>query len=854
MLKFRYTPRLLPFFILVINTFVSLSGFEKDTLQNFFRNHCLECHDSDTMKGDFDIEKILSDFNINFHKKWARIILRLEAGDMPPENKPKPNIDQKKEALIKVKKLLAMEGQKARKDGRVKMRRLNNTEYENTLHDLFQTEIAIKDSLPVDVDFNGFDNNSNALSISPYHIQQYLKSADKLLYKNIPRTLPDEWSLDVSFNHEREKSFIKNSHNKKVIFPYNDITWFFGETHPSGRAYLTQFSDITRKNPGFYELTLKTNISSSKKPITFGIWKANRKRKIKLLGYFESFPKKENIIKIKEWFEIGESIVFSPYRLNKLRVDRGFTEKNFTPNNLENWLEDKNLRIKAGPAIGLYPIKIRKAKLTSWPPVSYKVLFGDIPLVFPDKQPKGIIYSEVIRKAIKKKGKKYISGLSPAMPEEPIKKVKELLSSFIPKVYRREIEENEILPYFEIASEMLRENYCFEDAMLEAYKAILSSPGFLFLEENTNKLHQHALATRLSLFLWRSAPDRHLRELADKGELYTLSVLDKEIERHINDPKFNRFINDFLNQWLSLKDIRETSPDRNLYPEYYENLSSHVQDEFLIKSSILETRQTFKYILKNNFSILELVDSEYIWANQRLAELYKIPNVEGIKLQKVLLQPQHVRGGLLTQSSILKITANGTNTSPITRGVWILEKILGLPAPPPPPNAGSIEPDTRGSTTIREQLTKHKNSKSCAACHKMIDPPGFALEAFDPIGIYRKKYRSTKTGKASKDELFNGKGYSKVKYRYSSNVDSSGEIFNAIQFSGPSDLKKILRNRPDLITRNLAEKLITFATGCTPEPADLFELDKIVEKVKAKKLGLKTLLFEVIKSPLFTHK
>ena len=202
----------------------------------------------------------------------------------------------------------------------------------------------------------------------------------------------------------------------------------------------------------------------------------------------------------------------------------------------------------------------------------------------------------------------------------------------------------------------------------------------------------------------------------------------------------------FLDHWLNLREINATTPDKDLFPEYFVNYGSGVQDILLHDSIVAESRLFFRDLVARNLGVEFLVKSPHTYLNRRLAAHYGLPPVKGTPLRRVNLPADSVRGGVLTQASVLKVTANGANTSPVLRGVWMLERILGTPAPPPPPDAGSIEPDTRGATTIREQLAKHKSSNTCAGCHQKIDPPGFVLESFDPIGQFRDFYRSTETG------------------------------------------------------------------------------------------------------------
>ena len=249
------------------------------------------------------------------------------------------------------------------------------------------------------------------------------------------------------------------------------------------------------------------------------------------------------------------------------------------------------------------------------------------------------------------------------------------------------------------------------------------------------------LATRLSYFFWSTLPDAELLDLAAGGRLHVPSVLHEQVERMLNDPRSARFTSDFTGQWLRLRQILDTTPDEKLYGKF---------DELLRISMMRESEGFFRQMIVEDLPIDNFLDANWTMLNQRLAEHYGVPGVSGVETRKVLLPPGCVRGGLLTQAAILKVTANGTTTSPVQRGVWVLENILGSATPPPPPNVGGIEPDIRGATTVREQLEKHRKVPSCSVCHSRIDPPGFALESFDPIGEYREHYLGWKATDAEK--------------------------------------------------------------------------------------------------------
>ena len=368
------------------------------------------------------------------------------------------------------------------------------------------------------------------------------------------------------------------------------------------------------------------------------------------------------------------------------------------------------------------------------------------------------------------------------------------------------------------------------------------SPQLLFQAGEAGQLDDVALASRLSYFLWRSLPDDELLRLADNGKLSDADVLTEQVDRMLNDPKCERFVHDFLDQWLELDRIDATTPDAYLYPEY---------DDVLRRAMLAETREFFAHLIEENLSVENLVNSDFTFLNRRLAEHYGIENVAGEKMRKVTLDPMSVRGGILTHASIAKVTANGTVTTPVKRGNFVLTNLLGLPPNPPPPSVGSIEPDTRGATTIRETLLKHQSVEACAVCHRRIDPPGFALECFDPVGTFRDRYRNSK---GIKRELNAGLRFLHKDYNPGLRVDTSGTTEEGLRFKGIRDYKKHLRQSTEQVARNFIFRLIAFSTGGEVVFADREVVERILRETQKDGYPLRTLIHQVIASRLFTDR
>lgn len=443
-----------------------------------------------------------------------------------------------------------------------------------------------------------------------------------------------------------------------------------------------------------------------------------------------------------------------------------------------------------------------------------------------------------------------------------------LLRDFASRAFRRPVETAEVKPFLAIVNEQLLAGEPFKNALLAGYKTILCSPDFLLLGlesgvpvstgDKPARLGDHALASRLSYFLWDSLPDETLLKLAGTRELAKPATLSAQVERMLADPRSDRFVEHFLDEWLQLRDIDFTTPDGNLYPEF---------DPWLRDSMLAETRGFFRRLLDKNIGVGELIDSDTILVNQRLALLYGIPGIRGSEFRECKVPENVPRGGLLTQASVLKVTANGTATSPVLRGVWVMERLLGVPRLPPPPNIPAIEPDATGATTIRQVVEKHRADNACSVCHNKMDPYGLAMESFDPIGGYRDRYRlsgqpkSIRQGDATVAEpsieilTVTGHTYNnRKKLRLGSKVDPSGTLADGRDFRNLEELRKLLLVDKDAIARNVVQQLVIYSTGSGVRFSDRAEIDRIVGRTKASNHGLRSLIREVVLSDLFQTK
>lgn len=824
------------------------------TAQRFLETHCLECHDADTQKGKFRMDELTARLDTaDAFKDWSRIVARLEAGEMPPPKQDRPPQADAASMLAWSKTALAAEA-KARQAGeRTRMRRLNRLEYEHTVQDLLHVDVALKELLPVDDRMEGFDTAAEALSISPVHIERYMEAADAAMQAAMMRgPQPEVLTKRFVYDHEKERTFLNQSRQGGMMVRRDGEVQFHSEGDVDHPAILQQLASFTREHPGRYRVRVAARTLDAKgQQATFVVRQSSKKQRsgFKVLGWFDAPADTPGVFEMETTFLRDESITLRPYRLNDIRRQRGLSQ--YPP-------EDGTAPV--GIALGIMWVEVEGPLIDTWPPAGHRVLFGDVPMV-----PFKSLPADVVTPGLMQQWRK--GGTLTPSSAQPEADAERLLRSFLPRAYRRPVSDEDVAPYLSIVRERLKRSECFEAAMLAAYRAVLCSPEFLFLVEAPGLLDDHALASRLSYFLWRTAPDDTLRKAADRGELHQPDVLRRETDRLLASPRSKAFVNDFLDQWLHLRDINATQPDKLVFPEFYieEGGKNLKEDGLIIESFVDETRLFFTDLLQNDTSLLQLIDSDWTYVNQRLASFYQLPPVTGSSMRRVSLPPGSQRGGVITQGSVLKVTANGTLTSPVVRGVWVLENILGRRPLPPPPEAGSIDPDTRGSTTIREQLAKHQSNESCATCHRQIDPPGFALESFDPAGQWREFYR-TREGvdeiktkrpqpKASTSQALKGRDVlGPPTFLPGQPVDATGSMLTGEKFDGPQQFKKLLLREPHTITRCLAGKLVTFATGRAVDAGDLLALDAIATDAATHDHGLRSLMHAVIQSDLFRHK
>ena len=828
-------------------------------------------------KGNLDLSALKADFsNAEIFPRWVKVFERLESGEMPPKKRERPPAAELTGVTTWLKQsLLGADRARLNAAERTGLRRLTRAEYENTVRDLFDLPgIALQGGLPTDGMAHGFDKNCDALDISHVNLAKYLEAADDALDLAIatqpvaPVVQKRRISLanrggfvahillngdgvllknkqpDPDFPPAGEHNHIDHgAHERMGSFTNGSSVGIFRHEDESVSPYFIEHVTIY---PGRYRV--RTSLWSFQwdkgTVLPSRGTEAARLSVVQLtgdgrggqhpsyvLGYYDAPSMESREHELFPWLNYNEII--------------GFNAASLAP--VANYSRKGRAMAFTGPGITVDWLDIEGPLHDIWPPAGHRVLFGDLPLAqFKTAENPGVHAPRRLKVRQLGAGMNRPdpdAGLWTVTSKQPLLDAERLLLSFLPKAFRRPVAAEVRTAYVALVDARLKAGDCFESAMRYAYRAALCSPDFLYLVEPVGRLDDWALACRLSYLFWNSMPDEALAQLAATERLHDPAVLDAQVERLLKDPKSQRFIEDFLGQWLKLRQIAANDPDRKLYPEF----SPYLQD-----SMVNETRAYFRELLDKDLDASHIVRSDFAMLNEKLALHYGIPGVSGAAIRRVQLPAGSPRGGFLTQGAILKITANGTTTSPVVRGAFVMARILGQPPEPPPPNIPAVEPDVRGTKTIREQLDKHRSDASCASCHAKIDPPGFALEAFDPIGGFRARYRSIGEGDPAPRGLIDP--FIGIGFKLGPPVDASGALADERKFKNIAELQALLAADAPRLLKNLAQQFTIYATGRDVSFSDRDELAALVERTQKKGGGLRTLLHELVRSNLFQTK
>jgi hypothetical protein len=802
----------------LLTSSVNGQAFRKK-FKSLAQSSCIQCHDADTETG-LNLDAIGHDLSdAETFRQWEKIFDRVTGGEMPPESEERPNPKQLKTALGSLgKDLRATSLARQEQFGRVPARRLTKLEYGYTIRDLLLIDSDVTSEIPNEVESGSFDTVGSAQRISAVHMESYLKAADQSLDRALVLSRNPYVRRELDFINNR---FLNEFHDKPLSLGGNisrrleDGVALFRDVDYLLNSGIAGFQVPT---PGIYRITSKVAAFQSREPVTFKLILKEPSGGAKLLTAHDLVPGKTETVKVTAYMKPGD-IFYTTFEMKAepfAAIAAAGGSKNYK-----------------GPGIAIKGQRVEGPLSENWPPQSTTSLLDGLELK-EKPAPSGL------GAYLRNRDPRYRNqpAYSVLLDRPPIEHVSEVVEQFAPRAFRRPLLEGELESFVSLAEPAIEEGRGFVDALRVSLRSMLSSPQFILFGGQPGELDDHALASRLSYFLWKSMPDEQLFSLASEGRLSDPEVLAGQVERMLADEKSNRFVRDFLGQWLLLYKINATMPDEKLYPEY---------DELLGQAVPREPELFFTELIEKNLGLGNLVDSDFTFLNRRLAEHYGIAGITGQQFRRVDLPEESPRGGILTQAAVLKVTANGTVTSPVTRGNFVLTSILGTPPLPPPPTVGSIEPDTRGQTTIREILAAHRDTDTCNKCHREIDPPGFALESFDPIGGFRTRYRANASGRSS---FFSGG----KTYKDGPAVDASGVTADGKEFSGIREFKQHLLNEKEQIARHFISQLVVFSTGGEIQFADREEVEAILERTRDAGFPVRTIIHEVVQSRLFRIK
>lgn len=761
----------------------------------FFQEHCNRCHGEKKQKGDLRVDDLKVDLQSPATMAhWEEIMNRINSGDMPPDDEPRPNpAEISRVADWIVQQLRESESVRQSSAGEaVAFRKLTRDEYANTIRDLLGVNFDVKapSGLPEDPDWKGFERIGSVLTLSPAHIEKYLAAADAILDEALslrpePKREVIRWeAFDMRWKDFKQEYETRGIADKVRI----DIV---------PRNYTTDTWNVDIKTTGDYIVRLKL---SGLRP------EGGRAPRLKV--YLSS--------------------------INTTLLEQDIDAP-----------EDKPITVEARVHLvaGNYPVRLINAvpgpnpegrrSRHSGTPNAFTSTRSRVPwqlkLTDDDFKP---IQPTLIIDSVEWDGPIVDSWPTKAHREIYCSKdAREILTRFATRAWRRPVVVTEIEPFMKSVDAAAALGDSFEVAVKNGLMGILCAKSFLYLEEGdvvkrSPTISDNELASRLSYFLWSSMPDSRLLELAAKGSLHDGETLKSEVHRMLKDARASEFANSFPRQWLQLRKVGMFPPDKELYPDYDENLE---------QSMVAETLGFFGEVLRRNESLREFIHSDWTMLNERLAMHYGIEGIRGDQIQRVLLKPDTHRGGLLTQGSILSLTSDGTRHRPVHRGVWMLESIIGKPPPPPPANVPALStPDAKAKkTTVREKLELHRADPNCNACHSKIDPLGIAFDNYDAIGHWR-TVETVRDGTGSDPML-----------------DASGVLTDGRKFADSEGLKKILLEDLDKFAVSFTEKLATYALRRGMTFSDREELKRIAEQSKATGYQLATLIESLVTSPLF---
>jgi len=762
----------------------------------FLKKYCYECHDNELPEGSLSVE-VFQDFDslIRGRKTIEQMLRRIESQEMPPKDAAQPTENEVKAFASLIRGIYDHYDRNAKPDpGRVTVRRLNRVEYNNTIRDLVGVDFNPAEDFPSDDVGYGFDNIGDVLTLSPVLMERYLAAAESIMHRAIVPEPPAPVRRNVAAR------YVEPAGAKVPTSRFRPIS-----TRESTEAIETGPLHTLYRVPADGEYIFRTRV--------FAKTEGEQPVRIAILAHGDTIAQPAGEEEVDQLFGLALKSL-QPFVILKTVEVTATDEKN-----------SETIEVKVPANLGLKRMAVALCKTPEGAPpaelhVEWLSLEGPL-----DPRP-STHYALLGRDADK------------PHPE----RTREVLTRFVTRAYRRPATEDEIDRLIPFVDQALADGLLWEVGMQRAMTAVLCSPKFLFRFELDDRpqapearpLDEFQLASRLSYFLWSTMPDDELLELAGKNQL--TANLEPQVRRMLKDPKAIGLVDNFALQWLQLPRLRTFSPDTKQFPSFNDSLRNAMLEE---------TRLFMAEVLREDRSLIDLIDARFTYLNEPLANLYGIADtngnrrgqkpvaepgkpIRGQEFVRVSLPEDSDRGGLLTMASVLTVTSNPTRTSPVKRGRWVLEQILGDPPPPPPPDVPELEEDKEAvlSGSLRQRMEQHRANPSCASCHARMDPIGFSFEHFNAIGQYR-----------AKDGEFP--------------IEAGGTLPDGRQIEGVIDLKQILKEHRDQFSRSVTEKMLIYALGRGLEYYDRPVVDRIQAAVAQGDYKVSTLVLEIVRSEPF---
>ncbi len=733
----------------------SIEGAQDLKIAPLIQEYCTDCHDDSISRGDLDLNSFLGKPVSEHPEIWETVITRLRTRQMPPKGKDRPNEETYGQIVDQLESIFDTHAASTPNPGNSEsIRRLNRTEYQNAIRDLLGIEMDASSLLPQDEASHGFDNITVG-ELSPTLLSRYIRAAEKI---------------------SRLAVGTRKALTGHTVRIKPDITQ---EEHVPGLPIGTRGGALIKHTfpaPGEYDIRIRL-----------------------------ARDRNEHVEGLSGTHEL--EVLLNRNRMDVLKVSPPKRRNDHTK--VDAHLKTR-IKVAAGPQdLGITFIKKPSSLIeTKRQPLNSHFNYHRHPRLTPavyEVSITGPYVTDEFSPASETPSRKLIFTSYPENKQSWNKSATKILNHLVTRAYRRQARPVDLKRPMEFFEETAKKDG-FEAGIEMALSAVLVSPEFIFRIERTpagvnpgdaHPLASEELATRLSFFLWSSIPDSDLLETAINGQLKKPEVLMKQVKRMLNDPRSESLVSNFAGQWLRLRNLDSFTPDARSYPDFDDNLRQAMRRE---------TELFLSDIIREDRSLMDLLKADYTYLNERLAKHYKIPHIQGSRFRRVALKPEDRRGGLLRHASVLTVTSYATRTSPVLRGNWILETILGTPTPPPPDDVPSLEDNKiDANLPVRELLQAHRAKKACAVCHDLMDPIGFSLENYDPIGQWRTHENGVE-------------------------LDATGGLPDGLEFTGVVGLENGLLQRPELFAHAFTEKLMTFALGRGVEHQDAPAIRKIVRE------------------------